>query len=67
MLILNSFKLEIFNLLGENIKTLYNGIQNPQKIYYRFSAKDSGFGPGIFTVKLSINETVFIKRIIELE
>ncbi|MES2139682.1 MAG: T9SS type A sorting domain-containing protein [Bacteroidota bacterium] len=57
--------LEVYNLLGEKIKTL----DNTQKLsgihYYNFNAKSLNFPAGIYIVKLSAGDKISVLKIIE--
>jgi len=58
-------KLEVFNLLGKKIQVLVNETQNSGKYKYSFSATELGYSTGIYILKLSINDSFDIKKLIE--
>ncbi|MBW8051926.1 MAG: T9SS type A sorting domain-containing protein [Cytophagales bacterium] len=58
-------KLEVFNLLGDKIQVLVNEMQNSGKYKYSFSAAELGYSTGIYILKLSINDSFYIKKLIE--
>jgi hypothetical protein len=60
-------KIEVVNVLGQQVKELYNDNQQAGDYHYEFSAKASGYTEGIYTVRVYINEQVFTKRILETE
>lgn len=57
--------LEVYNLLGEKIKTIDN-TQKPSGIhYYNFNAKSLNFPAGVYIVKLSAGNKTSVLKIIE--
>ena len=58
--------LEVHNLLGAKIKTLVNEHQPPGNYKYNFSAKSSGNAQGIYVVKLKLNNSFYIRKMIEI-
>ncbi|MBW8048929.1 MAG: PKD domain-containing protein [Cytophagales bacterium] len=59
--------LDVYNILGKKVKTLVNITQNAGKYQYRFSGYENGNSPGIFILKLVVNEVVYTKRLVELK
>ncbi|MBI2270991.1 MAG: T9SS type A sorting domain-containing protein [Bacteroidetes bacterium] len=59
--------MEVFNLLGEKISTLERAVLNEGDHRYSFSAKDIGLSAGIYVVKLTVNNNIYTKRIVELK
>lgn len=57
--------LEVLNVLGEKVKAIVKEKQNLGKYQYSFSAKDSGYGEGMYILKLSVNEYIYTKKLIE--
>lgn len=60
-------KLEIFSILGQKVATLVDGYQQSGSYQYQFSAKYFGFDPGMYTIRIEVNEEVYVKRIVETE
>jgi len=60
-------KIEVFNAMGQKIKTLVDDIQKEGSYQYQFSAKQSGYSPGIYDVRLFINGQNTSKRILETQ
>ena len=58
--------LEIYNLLGEQIKVIERGVKSSGVYHYTFSAKENGHSPGIYLLRLRLNEEVLVRRLIEL-
>lgn len=58
--------LEVHNLLGAKIETLVNENQQPGAYKYNFSAESSGNAQGIYVVKLKLNNSIYIRKIIEM-
>ncbi len=59
--------IEVYNSIGQKIRTLVNTAQTAGEYNYQFSAKESGYSGGIYFVKISINGKTTIKRIVETE
>ncbi|MEP7171394.1 MAG: hypothetical protein ABI855_18640, partial [Bacteroidota bacterium] len=60
-------KIEIYNTIGQKIKTVVDDTQKAGNYQYQFSAQESGFPVGIFEVRLFINGQLFTKRIMETQ
>ncbi len=61
----STITLEVINKLGQKVATLYNGIQEPGSYQVPFSAKNYGFSSGVYTVKITINDQTFTRRLFE--
>ncbi|MBL4658649.1 MAG: carboxypeptidase regulatory-like domain-containing protein, partial [Flavobacteriales bacterium] len=59
--------MELYNTIGEKIKTLYQGEKLAGDFKYRLNLKDAGHSSGIYFVKLSLNNKVQVQRIIGLD
>ena len=59
--------LEVYNVLGEKIEVLANEQQSKGKQTYLFGAAKKGYANGVYMVKLTANEEVFVKRMVELK
>ena len=57
--------LEVFNILGERISTIANGMQGEGNYIYSFSAKEIGYPKGIYIIKLSINDNSQMQKVME--
>jgi len=57
--------LEIYNILGKKVQTVVNERQNSGDYHYNFSAKDSGYGAGIYILKFIIDEQIYTKQLVE--
>ena len=57
--------LEVYNLLGEKIKTLDNSQKVSGSYSYNFNAKGLNFPAGIYVVKLSAGDRTSVLKIIE--
>lgn len=57
--------LEVLNVLGQSIKLLMNGYKEAGRYQFEFSAKSLGYSTGIYTVRITINNTVYSKHILE--
>lgn len=57
--------LEVYNLLGEKIKTLDNTQKLAGLHYYNFNAKSLNFPAGVYIVKLSAGSKTSVLKIIE--
>jgi hypothetical protein len=60
-------KIEVLNVMGQQVSELYNNFQTAGNYHYEFSAKAAGFSQGIYTVRVYINDQLFTKRILETE
>ncbi|MBW8060722.1 MAG: T9SS type A sorting domain-containing protein [Solirubrobacterales bacterium] len=58
--------LEIYNITGKKIHTLVNKNQNAGRHQYGFSAKDLGYGKGIYLLKFRVNEINITQLLLEL-
>ena len=59
--------LEVYDLLGEKIKTLVNESQPAGAYKYDFSAKRSGRAEGIYIVKFLLKDRIYIYKLIETQ
>ncbi|PCJ78250.1 MAG: hypothetical protein COA57_16210 [Flavobacteriales bacterium] len=59
--------LEVYNVFGEKIETLYQGEQSAGNVKYTFNIKDGSFSSGMYFVKLSINGKIQVQRVISIE
>lgn len=59
--------LEVYNALGEHVEHIVSDTQGVGTYRYSFSAKAKGYGAGIYFVKISIDNNVATKRIIEMD
>jgi hypothetical protein len=60
-------KVEIFNLLGEKIKTFANEVQSPGNYNYIFSARKLGYQTGIYIARISVNGKMFTQKLVEID
>ncbi len=63
----NPVVLEVFNIVGERVATLVNGIQSVGSHELNFSAKGSGMSAGVYMVRLLSNERSVTLKITEME
>jgi len=59
--------LEVFNLVGERVATLVNGIQGVGRHELTFSAKANGMSAGVYLVRLNTKDRSVTLKISELE
>ncbi|PCH95279.1 MAG: hypothetical protein COB85_04680 [Bacteroidetes bacterium] len=59
--------LEIFNILGESILVLANEHQDIGEHSYKFGAVGLGYPNGVYLVKLTANNRVYIERLVEMK
>lgn len=57
--------LEVYNLLGEKIKTLDKSQKLPGSHFYNFNAKSLNYPAGIYIIKLSAGDKTSVLKIIE--
>jgi len=60
-------KIEVYNSLGELVTTIVNEKQTSGSYKYQFSAADNGFAQGVYYLRMTINNEVITKRIIEVK
>jgi hypothetical protein len=63
----SNVRIEVVNVMGQQVKELYNNDQEAGNYHYEFSAKALGYATGVYTVKVYINDQSFSKRILETE
>jgi len=59
-------KIEFFNSLGELVKLIADEEQNEGSYKYQFSAKENGYSQGVYYLKLTIDNDVITKRLVEV-
>ena len=59
--------LEMYDILGKKIQTLYRGEKTAGKYKYTFNLKEAGSSSQMHFVKLILNNNIQIQRIIEVE
>jgi len=61
----SSVSIEIFDALGRKIETIVTGIQKDGNYSYKFNSKKDAVQNGIYIIKFIVNNTVYLKKIIE--
>jgi PKD repeat protein len=59
--------IDVYNAMGQKLKTLVNASQTEGKYNYTFSAQKEGFDAGIYFVKLIVDGKSTLKKIVELK
>jgi len=59
--------LEIYDLLGNKIATLENAVLQEGNYKYTFGAQNQGLAAGIYVAKLTLNNTIYTQRLVELK
>lgn len=59
----SSVRIDVFNMLGQNVATLVNGEQNVGKHTHPFNAQ-TGAGKGVFFARITINGKTFTQKIV---
>jgi len=59
--------LEVYNVLGEHIITLADGLQRAGEHIYTFSANELGESMGVYLVVVKVSGMTYTKRIVELK
>ncbi|MDP4268377.1 MAG: T9SS type A sorting domain-containing protein, partial [Bacteroidota bacterium] len=62
---ISNVKIEVFNIIGEKIKTLTDGILNKGSYKVNFSAQKSGYPSGIYFIRLNINGKIYQQKAVE--
>jgi hypothetical protein len=60
-------QIDVLNALGQKLKTIHNGEQQPGSYKLDFSAKENGFDAGVYFIKINLNDHIITKKIIELK
>jgi hypothetical protein len=62
----STVSLEVYNLIGQNIKTFSRNIQQSAGHYtFNFSAKQLGYNSGLYFIKLTVNGQVYQLKAVE--
>lgn len=59
-----SVSLVIYNEMGEIVETLVSSEQQTGSYQYNFNASKNGFNPGIYFVRIIVDEKTFMKKIV---
>ena len=59
-------KLEVYNVLGEKVKTLVNESQNAGTYNFNFSTENIRISAGVYYLKIEVNGFVKTKKIVEI-
>ena len=59
--------IEVYSSLGKLVTVLVNENQNAGTYQYQFNAKKYGFSPGVYYLRMRINEDAITKRLIEVK
>lgn len=59
--------IEVVNVMGQKIATLFKGGQEEGVYNYEFSANKLGYSKGIYTVRVVVNDDTYTQRILETE
>lgn len=59
--------IEVMNFMGQRVAALVQGEQTEGMYNYEFSAKKLGYAVGIYTIRVFVNDDIFVKRILETE
>lgn len=57
---------EIYDLNGRNVASLFNGNQKAGNYTLNYDAKSSGFMSGIFIVKMTVNGEIFSRQMVQM-
>jgi len=60
-------KIEVFNAIGQKIKTLVDEMQKEGGYQNQFSAQSLGYSVGVYDVRFYINDRMYTKRIMETQ
>jgi PKD repeat protein len=63
----SNVQIDVLNALGQKLKTIHNGEQQPGSYKLDFSAKENGFDAGVYFIKINLNDHIITKKIIELK
>lgn len=58
---------EIYTAIGQKLETVVNTSQIAGEYKYNFSAKEKGYKTGVYFVKISMDGTSSVRRIVEME
>jgi Secretion system C-terminal sorting domain len=57
---------EVFDISGKMVTTLYNGNQNAGSYVYNFSGKNFASNSGIYVVKMTVNGNVYSQQMVQI-
>ncbi len=58
---------EVYDVMGEKLKTIVNAVQTAGEYKYNFLSKEEGFDAGIYFVKISIDGKETVRKIVEMK
>ncbi|OFY86781.1 MAG: hypothetical protein A3F72_04330 [Bacteroidetes bacterium RIFCSPLOWO2_12_FULL_35_15] len=59
--------IDVYDVIGQKIAKIISSNQSSGEYKYQFSAKERGFPSGVYFVKMSFDEKVVMKKIIEIK
>jgi len=60
-------KIEVYNSLGEIVTTIVDEKQASGSYKYQFSAADNGFAQGVYYLRMTLDDEVITKRLVEVK
>jgi hypothetical protein len=62
----STVKLEVFDISGKLMTTLYNGSENAGTYTFNFNAKDFSSMSGIYVVKMTLNDNIYSRQMVQM-
>lgn len=59
--------LEIYDMLGKNVETVFNGMQASGSYIYSFDSRKEAIPSNMYFVKLRVNENIYIQKLIRVQ
>jgi len=60
-------KIEVYNSLGEIVTTIVDEKQTSGSYKYQFSAADNGYAQGVYYLRMTLDDEVITKRLVEVK
>jgi PKD repeat protein len=64
---LSNVKIEVYSSLGELVKVITDEKQTAGSYKYQFSAADNGFAQGVYYLRMTLDDEVITKRLVEVK
>jgi PKD repeat protein len=59
--------LEVYDMLGQKVETMFNGQQESGKYVFTFDSRKQGIPSDVYIVKLRVDQNVYIQRLVRVQ